>query len=61
MAFSGLWEIPQEAVYLDHKAQPSGLNKQPTYQHLDKQVERKDTQQIWERTYKGKWSEQWCQ
>ena len=53
MAFSGLWEIPREAVYLDHKAQPSGpsgLNKQPTNQHLDKQVERKDTQQTWERT-----------
>jgi len=30
--------------------QPSGLNKQPTYQHLDKQVEREDTQQTWKRT-----------
>jgi len=29
MALSGLWEIPREAVYLDHEAQPSGLNKQP--------------------------------
>ena len=29
MAFSDLWEIPQEAVYLDNQAQLSGLNKQP--------------------------------
>ena len=28
MALSGLWEIPQEAVYLNHEALPSGLNKQ---------------------------------
>ena len=27
MALSGSWEIPREAVYLDHEVQ-SGLNKQ---------------------------------
>jgi len=30
-AFSGLWEIPQEAVYSDHEVQLSGLNKQPQW------------------------------
>ena len=27
--FRGLWEIPLEAVYLDHSTAPCGLNKQP--------------------------------